>query len=323
MSLINSFFEAVTPKDEEVAKRFYDKTHSCFNLPSRWDIKDQNFWPYLSVTWSNKTIQTFTLQSDRIEPAYFTETGTYNLLTTLDREMPTHSHQRYCYDVSRLHEGILTAQQMPENSKEIQASDQNRAILEIIGALHFPKKTKVPFVQVKLGEKWDTYRIPDFIQVQIFGILPYSENQFNELAHAIAHKYNMLDNPHVEIELHKNISSGKILMEAKTKDNFPYEEYRNAGIINAENNISVQMLDGTIEYIPANSDLGRQHLLTYTEKQNNTQATEDNFPYDYYKSIGLIDEEGKVLVSSILGPMRIPADSEQGREYLLNYKPEA
>lgn len=51
--------------------------------------------------------------------------------------------------------------------------------------------------------------------------------------------------------------------------------------------------------------------------QASVKVPEPQFPYDYYYSIGLIDDEGMVTAPSFLGPVRFPANSEQGREHLL------
>jgi hypothetical protein len=48
----------------------------------------------------------------------------------------------------------------------------------------------------------------------------------------------------------------------------------------------------------------------------------DAFPYDFYRGLGLIDEEGMVTIPSILGPVRIPMTREGAKEYLLSYKPD-
>lgn len=45
---------------------------------------------------------------------------------------------------------------------------------------------------------------------------------------------------------------------------------------------------------------------------------EPEFPFAYYASIGLIDQEGMVLMDTMLGPVRIPANSDEGKAQLLN-----
>ena len=48
---------------------------------------------------------------------------------------------------------------------------------------------------------------------------------------------------------------------------------------------------------------------------------EDGFPYDFYRGLGLIDDEDMVTVPSMLGPVRTSMRNPLTKEYLLSYKP--
>jgi hypothetical protein len=54
------------------------------------------------------------------------------------------------------------------------------------------------------------------------------------------------------------------------------------------------------------------------------QEQGDSFPYEFYRGLGLIDDEDKVLVTSFFGPefpVRMDMRSEAAKEHLLSYKP--
>jgi hypothetical protein len=49
----------------------------------------------------------------------------------------------------------------------------------------------------------------------------------------------------------------------------------------------------------------------------------DDFPYDFYRGLGLIDDEDMVAVPSFIGPIRTHMTENFAKEYLLSYKPDA
>lgn len=64
-------------------------------------------------------------------------------------------------------------------------------------------------------------------------------------------------------------------------------------------------------------DLQQDQATSTMNFQASVKQPEPEFPYAYYQSIGLIDNEGMVYIDTILGKVRIAADSEEGRKYLL------
>lgn len=76
-------------------------------------------------------------------------------------------------------------------------------------------------------------------------------------------------------------------------------------------------LDGTIEMVMKE----RPKPAAAPEPQTN-QPEEDDFPYDFYRGLGLIDDDDLVTVPSMLGPVRTSMRNPLTKEYLLSYEPE-
>lgn len=62
----------------------------------------------------------------------------------------------------------------------------------------------------------------------------------------------------------------------------------------------------------------RENVLEPTPEQ---QQQGDGFPYDFYRGLGLIDDEDMVTIDTFLGPMRVHMTTNGAKEHLLNYKP--
>ena len=92
----------------------------------------------------------------------------------------------------------------------------------------------------------------------------------------------------------------------------PTADYRN----NIMNNIANHYNVGSYESI--NIIVQQDRESSSMNFQAVVKHIEPEFPFGYYHSIGLIDDEGMVSVDSFLGPVKMPADSEDGRAYLLN-----
>lgn len=91
----------------------------------------------------------------------------------------------------------------------------------------------------------------------------------------------------------------------------PSPSYRNAIMQNIANHYNLGSYEGISIDVQQDRDTSSMNFQTYVKQ------IEPEFPYAYYHSIGLIDDEGMVRVSTILGDVRVPANSDQGREQLL------
>jgi hypothetical protein len=87
--------------------------------------------------------------------------------------------------------------------------------------------------------------------------------------------------------------------------------YRDCIMRNIANHYQIQRFE-SIEYrVQQDRETSSMNFIASVKQK------EPDFPYAYYHSIGLIDNEGMVTGSSFLGPVRFPADSDAGREHLL------
>lgn len=77
-------------------------------------------------------------------------------------------------------------------------------------------------------------------------------------------------------------------------------------------------MDGTIEVIMREQTAAAPAAPTKSQ----TAKPEDNFPYDFYRGLGLIDDDGMVEVPSMLGLVKVHMTESWAKEHLLAYKPE-
>lgn len=74
-------------------------------------------------------------------------------------------------------------------------------------------------------------------------------------------------------------------------------------------------LDGTLELVMRDKPAP-------TAPEPEVKHPEDGFPYDFYRGLGLIDDEDMVTIPSMLGPVRSSMRNPLTKEYLLSYEPE-
>lgn len=285
LGIWGELFDLETPEYEEAKKHFYDTVHFPFGLPNRVIKSGQKFKYPITMKVSSGTIQSFEIAGQRLAMSMFLSEGWTNIFTRIKREIPVRPGYAFAFDISRLHEGILAGEQEPAGSEIVRLSDERIEILNLIGTSTLAQHAAPPLVYVEMGHTWNNYQIPDRVYAQFHTMDRVHPNGVKAFTSYLYHRYNILAKSE-GLDIRCNFDDSSAIFDFTAVQAVP-----------------------TVEVPPMP-----------TQPPSNaaqSNADEDTFPYDYYHSIGLIDDEGMVLVDSILGPVRTPARSEHGRVHLL------
>lgn len=263
------FDELFGSKDERVESFLYSLLNHSFGLPSSYALnagrsRHLSSRPSpLKISWSGSYIFSFTITGNALIPQFFMLDDSYSVYNRVDRDISVPRGRRFAYDFSQIQQGTLSAKLAHEGTPELQASDECRAILNLIYMSGHQQWKNIPLVYAEAGPFYAGTGIPDRIYLQLPTLREAIPSYRNAIMQNIANHYNVGNYDDISIEVQQD--------KATSSMNF----------------------------------------------QTYAKQIEPEFPYAYYHSIGFIDNEGMVEVETILGKVRVPANSEQGREQLL------
>lgn len=286
--------------DNHALRDLYELTYFDFGLMPTYKLKENQLVPMtVGTTWGNKIFQ-FEIRGNIGYPAKFLATGWGSPFNKINRELPLTKNQVWAYDISRLSEGILVGSAASPDDEAYAQSEEYLKILRIIGGVITPILANVPNIQMTFDTIWNQFRIPDSISIAMRTESPLREGHLQDITTRILHAYNRRDTAPVSADYTMN-----------TLD----------GILN------ITMRDSRVQRSNLDTPQGAADFLDNLNNfvESHTQSApvaEDEFPYEFYRGLGLIDDEGMVLVPSLLGPMRVPMTTDEAKEHLMNYKPE-
>lgn len=233
----------------------------------------------------------FEIRGNIHSPRNFMSNGWGNFFHTLAREFPPSKDRVWAFNITRLGEGILTAFACDPDTETHRQSEEYLKILRLVGGSALPPLSRVPALSLEFGEVWTEFGIPDRISVSLDSMYPFRDDHMKDVINLILHNYGRNSSPRIVADYAWNPVDGtlEIVMQDKTLEIIT--QYMAASV-------------ATPEQPPADPE------------------PEDGFPYDFYRGLGLIDDEDMVLVPTFLGPMRIHMSTDGAREHLLAYQPE-
>lgn len=278
--------------DEKLTGAIYSLLHHSFGLPSFYTLSRGRSGVHPSVILKGSALKThlsgdyvqrFSITGQRLIPQFFLQSDSMNIFNKIDRDIPVPQGKRYVYDISEIQDGKLSAYLAYEGSKELQESDERRWMMHRIGVNFYQEWKAVPLSYVELGDIYAQSGIPDRIYLQFPSFHEARKESRDAMIRDIAIQYAVPQNPVVNMTIQQDAASSSM------------------------NFVSSFVEQGHFDNVPTSA-------LAPTPEP----APQPQFPFEYYHSIGLIDDEGMVTMDTILGPMRFPANSEEGIKILLS-----
>lgn len=282
--------------DEKVTGAIYSLLNHSFGLPSFYTLSRGRSGVHPSVILkgsalktqiSGEYVQRFSITGPRLIPQFFLQSDSANVFNKIDRDIPVPQGKRYVYDISEIQDGKLSAYLAYEGSRELKESDERRWLLHRIGMNFYQEWKTVPLSYVELGDIYAQSGIPDRIYLQLPSFHPARTESREAMIRDVAIQYGVPQQSLVSMSVQQDAPSSSMNFVSS----FVEQGY----------------FDNVSTPEPAPEPV-----------QETTPEPQPQFPFEYYRSIGLIDDEGMVTMETILGPMRFPADSHEGMMLLLH-----
>lgn len=289
--------------DEKVTGALYSLMHHSFGLPSFYTLSRGKSGVHPAVIlrdsaiktrMSGDYVQSFTISGPRLIPQFFLDSNSFNVFNKIDRDIAVPQGKRYVYDVSQIQDGRLSGYLAYEGSKELQESDERRWLMHRIGVNFHQEWANIPLVYVELGDIYGQSGIPDRIYLQLPTFHEANKRYRDAMIRDIAIQYGVTQQSLVNVSIQEDASTSSM------------------------NFVSSFIEPGYFQNQQAAEQAAQQIPEQHPVAQEQETPVEPQFPFEYYRSIGLIDDEGMVTMDTILGPMRFPANSEEGMKILLS-----
>lgn len=271
-------------------KQFYEKVYFDFGLTPPRHLKDGEFVPIQVGTVSGK-IYRFEIRGNITSPERFLSGGYGGVFQKISRDMPTTRNQVWAFDITRLHEGILSGETTWESNADYAQSEEYLNVLRLVGGGVGKPLSKAPAIHLGFGDIWARFGVPDRIAVGVESMYPFSDADMKRIINLILHNYR---NANSSLEALYSWDDMAGTFEIITKEKSPVSH--------------------------------PQPEPEQTQPNASTPQSEptDGFPYEFYRGLGLIDDENNVTMPSIFGaefPMTVPMENVLAKEFLLAYKP--
>lgn len=289
-------------KDNAALRDLYEHTYFDFGLNPLRNLKENEIVPMKVSAWGAKLLS-FEIHGNIHNPARFLGRGWGSPFHTIEREVGIYKGRVWAFDTTRLHEGILVGNAIYQGDETHVRSEEYLKILQAVGFGGILHQT-VPVVELEFGEIWSKYRVPDRISVAVRAPYPLDDHHLQYLVKVILHAYNVPGAPPVTADYAMNGSEGSVTLVMRETNVQPVPQtYREP------------------QSFPQPPEPTQQH-----EPQPSSQANQadpdDGFPYDFYRGLGLINDDNTVTVPSMLGPVNVDMTNELVKQFLLEYKPE-
>lgn len=269
--------------------QFYGKVYFDFGLTPPRHLKENMSVPVVVNTGFDNKPYAFEVRGNVLNPRNFMTNGYGNVFHTISREMLISRNRVWAFDITRLDEGILAGTSAFDSDAAYSQSEEYLKILRLIGGGTYKPLSKVPAISLEFGRTWERFAIPDRISFALDSMYPFADDDLLRLVNLITHSYRNQNAP-VSYSYSGNPATG--IMEITTQE--------------------IVQPPVVPQYEPQQSAPAPQ------------QEQGDSFPYEFYRGLGLIDDEDMVLVPDFFGPdfpIRTDMKSEQAKAFLLAYKP--
>lgn len=287
-------------RDSHALRDLYKHTYFDFGLKPLRGLKENELVPMKVSAWGANLLS-FEIHGNILTPARFLGRGWGSPFHTIEREVAIHKGRVWAFDITRLHEGILTGDAIYQGDEAHVRSEEYLKILQAVGAAGIVHQT-VPAIELGFGEIWSKYKVPDRIFVGLRAPYPLDDHHLQHLIKLILHAYNVPGAPPVTADYTKNISEGTVTLVMRETNVQPEPQtYREPQVFTQPQSSAQQAPE--------------------SEPKPSKVDPSDGFPYDFYRGLGLINDDNTVTVPSILGPVKVDMTNEKVKLWLLSYQP--
>lgn len=287
-------------KDERLERYFYSILSYSLGLPNIMALEHGSSQRAgaqrlpLKTTWVGNNINSFSITGNKLIPQFLMKDDTSNVYFQIDRDISVPRNHRYAFDFSQIQEGTLSGKLVPEGHPKLMLSDECRKLLNIIYHSGAQQWTAIPLPYAEHGAIYAGTGIPDRIYLQLPTAREATPAYRNNIMQNISNVYRIGDYDHIAVQVQQDRATSSMNFQAYFKQ-------------------------PELDPQPVFHDEVSPHSENIAPQTQEIPSVDPQFPFDYYRSIGLIDDDGMVTVQTFIGPLRVPANSESGMEYLLKF----
>lgn len=291
--------------DNQALQDLYKLTYFDFGLTPLRNLKENQLVPMKAGTTFGNKIYSFEIRGNILHPNTFLSSGYGSPFHEINRELAPPKGRVWAYDITRLGESILVGTSAYPGDEAYAQSEEYLKILRLIGDVIMPTLSRVPSIHLTFDTIWNQFRIPDSISITVSTLSPLSDHHLQNIVNRVLHSYKRSDAPPVTADYSINAMEGTVTLVMREASSVPPQAPA-ASLNNSE---------GLADFIT--------NLNAFVENPEKFAGpADDGFPYEFYRGLGLIDDEDMVLVPSMLGPMRVHMTNDSAKETLLAYQPE-
>lgn len=257
-------------------------------------------------------LNSFEIRGNTFEPHWFTGYKS-SIFHTIIRNWPPAKNGAWAFDISRLHEGVLSGQTRINRDETYLQSEEHLKVLRLIGSSSPYDLVSVPKIGLLFGPLWKQFGIPDRIDFQLNTVRPLGDRDLLRIVDLISNTYNRNGAP-VSFSYSGNPATGTMTMTPMEDVQQPYvpptppqsQEQHQAKTEQGPDRRTSDFLNGLNDFV-----------------ENHAPKPADGFPYEFYRGLGLIDNEDMVLVPTIMGDMRVHMTTDEAKLALLKHQPKS
>ncbi|MDR6417469.1 hypothetical protein [Pseudarthrobacter sulfonivorans] len=311
-----TFGMRIVDRDSNLA-RFYQTVYFHFGLTPPSHLAQKVRVPItVSDGWNGGVIR-FEIHGRILSPIGFLSNGWDNPFNRIERETPAGKGRVWAYDITQLHQGVLRGDSVFPGDEAHRRSEEYLKTLYILGGGVMKSLSSVPSIDLEFGHTWSRFGIPDKVSFQLSSMYPFNDDDLLRLVQLITHNQAGAGAP-VKTSYSGNLAKGTMTITnedvTETQSDIPPQPENPRPSAPQAKDYDIRTKDGLFEFM--------ENLKQAGNPAQQPGPTDDGFPYDFYRGLGLIDNEEMVALPSILGPIRVHMSSPDAKQFLLKYQPE-
>lgn len=269
-------------KDNPALTNLYRTVYFDFGLTPLRNLKEGSEVPITVQSGFGNQIFGFEIHGNIHTPGNFMTSSWGSVFHTIARDIPLDKGRVWAYDIRRLDESILIGSAVYPGDEAYRKSEEYLKILRLVSGATTPSLSRVPAIELEFGRFWMQFGLPDRISVSLDSVYPLSDNHLKNVINLILHNYNRNDALPVVADYTWDPTEGTLELVMKDKpeptvtppaaapepetkhpeDGFPYGFYRDLGLIDDEDMVTVPSMLGPVR-VSMRNPLTKEYLLSY------------------------------------------------------------